>query len=104
MSDYFLRCRILARMRRFLRPILRRPFPDFLVPTSFSGIGNVNAISRVTHLIANEKAVQGSMVRRSMVRMEPAQSEGLCAKVRWVSGVSGPSPRVGLARFLALLC
>jgi hypothetical protein len=30
---YFLRCRILARMRRFLRPCLRRPFPDFFVPT-----------------------------------------------------------------------
>jgi hypothetical protein len=31
-SDYFLRCRILARFRRFLRPILRRPLPDFFVP------------------------------------------------------------------------
>jgi len=31
-SDYFLRCRILLRIRRFLRPILRRPLPDFLVP------------------------------------------------------------------------
>ena len=31
--SYFLRCRILARMRRFLRPILRRPLPDFFVPT-----------------------------------------------------------------------
>jgi hypothetical protein len=30
---YFLRCRILERIRRFLRPSLRRPFPDFLVPT-----------------------------------------------------------------------
>jgi hypothetical protein len=30
---YFLRCRILARIRRFLRPCLRRPFPDFFVPT-----------------------------------------------------------------------
>lgn len=34
--DYFLRCRIFARMRRFLRPSLRRPLPDFLVPTLFS--------------------------------------------------------------------
>lgn len=32
-QNYFLRWRILARMRRFLRPILRRPFPVFLVPT-----------------------------------------------------------------------
>lgn len=31
-SDY-LRCRIFERMRRFLRPILRRPFPVFFVPT-----------------------------------------------------------------------
>ena len=31
---YFLRWRIRARMRRFLRPILRRPFPVFFVPTS----------------------------------------------------------------------
>ena len=32
-QDDFLRCRILARIRRFLRPCLRRPFPDFFVPT-----------------------------------------------------------------------
>jgi hypothetical protein len=32
-SGYRLRWRILARMRRFLRPILRRPLPVFLVPT-----------------------------------------------------------------------
>ena len=31
---YFLRWRILARIRRFLRPILRRPLPDFFVPKS----------------------------------------------------------------------
>lgn len=30
---YFLRCRIFALMRRFLRPTFRRPFPVFLVPT-----------------------------------------------------------------------
>jgi len=34
---YFLRCRILARIRRFLRPIFRRPLPDFFVPTRPSG-------------------------------------------------------------------
>lgn len=32
-SGYRLRWRILARMRRFLRPTLRRPLPVFLVPT-----------------------------------------------------------------------
>lgn len=32
--NYFLRWRIRARMRRFLRPILRRPFPVFFTPTS----------------------------------------------------------------------
>ena len=32
-SRDYLRCRIFARMRRFLRPILRRPFPVFFVPT-----------------------------------------------------------------------
>lgn len=32
----YLRCRILDRIRRFLRPIFRRPFPDFFVPTSCS--------------------------------------------------------------------
>ena len=32
-SNYFLRWRILARIRRFLRPIFRLPFPVFLVPT-----------------------------------------------------------------------
>ena len=31
-SAYPLRCRILLRMRRFLRPSFRRPFPVFLVP------------------------------------------------------------------------
>ena len=35
-EDYFLRWRIFARMRRFLRPSFRRPFPDFLVPKAFS--------------------------------------------------------------------
>jgi len=30
---YFLRCRIRARIRRFLRPILRRPRPVFFTPT-----------------------------------------------------------------------
>src|SRR6478672_11237067 len=35
-KDYFLRWRILARMRRFLRPCFRRPFPDFLVPKASS--------------------------------------------------------------------
>ncbi len=35
---YFLRWRILARMRRFLRPCLRRPLPDFFVPNSFSSL------------------------------------------------------------------
>ncbi len=33
---YFLRCRIFARIRRFLRPIFRRPLPDFLVPKARS--------------------------------------------------------------------
>jgi len=31
---YFLRCRIRERIRRFLRPTLRRPRPVFLTPTS----------------------------------------------------------------------
>lgn len=39
-GDYFLRCRILERIRRFLRPILRRPFPVFFVPTIFSACGS----------------------------------------------------------------
>ena len=38
--DYFLRWRILDRMRRFLRPSFRRPLPDFLVPKSVSLSGN----------------------------------------------------------------
>ena len=33
---YFLRWRILARIRRFLRPIFRRPFPVFFVPNAYS--------------------------------------------------------------------
>ena len=32
-ANYFLRCRIFARIRRFLRPTLRRPLPVLLVPT-----------------------------------------------------------------------
>jgi hypothetical protein len=36
MEDYFLRWRILARMRRFLRPCFRRPFPDLFVPKAIS--------------------------------------------------------------------
>jgi len=31
---YRFRCRIFDRLRRFLRPSLRRPFPDFLTPTT----------------------------------------------------------------------
>ena len=31
--DYFLRWRILLRMRRFFRPTFRRPLPVFFVPT-----------------------------------------------------------------------
>ncbi len=34
--DYFLRWRIFARMRRFLRPSFRRPLPDFFVPKANS--------------------------------------------------------------------
>lgn len=42
-ETYFLRCRILERMRRFLRPNFRRPFPDFFVPTQSSwGFANQN--------------------------------------------------------------
>jgi len=33
---YFLRWRILARIRRFLRPTFRRPLPVFFVPNLFS--------------------------------------------------------------------
>jgi hypothetical protein len=35
-EDYFLRWRIFARMRRFLRPCFRRPFPDLFVPKAIS--------------------------------------------------------------------
>jgi hypothetical protein len=38
-KDYFLRWRILARMRRFLRPSFRRPLPDFLTPKADSVFG-----------------------------------------------------------------
>lgn len=38
---YFLRWRILARMRRFLRPILRRPLPVFFVPTDYAPIHHI---------------------------------------------------------------
>ena len=41
---YFLRCRILARMRRFFRPNLRRPFPVFFVP-KFSTPGSLRSRS-----------------------------------------------------------
>ena len=33
MLNYFLRWRMRARIRRFLRPIFRRPLPVFLTPT-----------------------------------------------------------------------
>jgi hypothetical protein len=35
-KNYFLRCRIFARMRRFFRPIFLRPFPVRFVPTPYS--------------------------------------------------------------------
>ncbi len=34
--DYFLRWRIFARIRRFFRPIFRRPLPLFFTPTRFA--------------------------------------------------------------------
>jgi hypothetical protein len=40
-EDYFLRWRIFERMRRFLRPCFRRPFPDFLVPKAISELTNI---------------------------------------------------------------
>ncbi len=39
--DYFLRCRIFARMRRFFRPIFRRPFPVFFDPTECLRFGRL---------------------------------------------------------------
>ncbi len=44
-KDY-LRCRIRDRMRRFLRPSFRRPFPVFLTPTRYSS--NVRSVPRRT--------------------------------------------------------
>lgn len=38
LGDYFLRWRILARIRRFLRPTFLLPFPVFFVPTLYSGV------------------------------------------------------------------
>jgi hypothetical protein len=35
-QDYFFRWRIFERMRRFLRPSFRRPFPDLFVPKAIS--------------------------------------------------------------------
>ena len=42
--NYFLRWRIRARIRRFFRPTLRRPLPDFFVPTEAQLPKNVNEI------------------------------------------------------------
>jgi hypothetical protein len=46
-EDHFLRWRILARMRRFLRPSFRRPLPDFLVPKDNSDVSTVVSMRRV---------------------------------------------------------
>jgi hypothetical protein len=44
-DHYFLRCRILARMRRFLLPIFRRPLPVLFVPISGRLLSNLkNAV------------------------------------------------------------
>ena len=52
--DYFLRWRILARFRRFLRPILRRPLPDFFVPIWFFArsalVPQQNTVTQPPHL------------------------------------------------------
>ena len=47
---YFLRCLILARMRRFLRPTFRRPLPVRFVPTFYDLVrllGQRDAVFRV---------------------------------------------------------
>jgi hypothetical protein len=38
---YFLRCRIRARIRRFLRPIFLRPRPVFFTPTKSTPVEKV---------------------------------------------------------------
>lgn len=60
----YLRCRILLRIRRFLRPILRRPLPDFLVP-----IFRVIRIERRSPVLAGERnSVQLDPITRCPVR------------------------------------
>ena len=51
-AHYFLRWRIRARMRRFFRPTLRRPFPVFFTPTCNSpfGLSAANRQFRQSHL------------------------------------------------------
>jgi hypothetical protein len=41
-NNYFLRWRIRARIRRFLRPIFRRPLPVFFVPTDVPLLKPIN--------------------------------------------------------------
>jgi hypothetical protein len=52
---YFLRWRIRARMRRFLRPILRRPFPVFFVPTSKLQTDPVHVSRLVPPSVTNDR-------------------------------------------------
>ena len=47
---YFLRWRILARMRRFLRPLLRRPLPVFLVPKTDSCLHRDGVVRHMSDL------------------------------------------------------
>jgi hypothetical protein len=46
-KDYFLRWRIFARMRRFLRPSFRRPFPDLFVPKAISVFSLMESTERI---------------------------------------------------------
>ena len=48
----YLRCRIFARMRRFLRPIFLRPFPVFFVPTALDA-----PTARNDSLVSSEIAI-----------------------------------------------
>ncbi len=59
---YFLRWRIFARIRRFLRPILRRPLPVFFVPTP--GL-HMQGVFRQTAVCPHKKASRQSNMAAS---------------------------------------
>lgn len=82
---YFLRWRILARIRRFLRPTLRRPLPVFFVPTRISV--NLFVYTRRHQLDANHQFTEAGLPGQEgiIAIQRPRRPATSCSKREWAT-------------------